>query len=356
MLKSDSSPSKWSLRTAPVRIPALWVLAAFLIFLPSAFGQDFTLAAPPLYPDAVNPGGTAYTNITVGSTGGFNGDVALTCQVTGLAGVNPPACQVSPASVAAAGGSSVTITTLGDSTAVPPVPPASPGLFSITITGTATIGGSSVTHSLSPLSLTVLAVSPQFTVTVGNPVTPNSVPAGNSGVGTININPLNGYSGTVTLSCSSIAPLVTVPPICSFNPKTVTVSGISAPSTLTIVTQGPTTPVATVAHSKTFFALWLPLPMLALMGLGAATSRKGSRKVWGLLALFMVGGALLLMPACGNTSTTSTTAPNNPNGVTPNNTYTLTLLGVDANGVTSSNTGTGSNPTVTLTVTSAPKP
>jgi hypothetical protein len=61
-----------------------------------------------------------------------------------------------------------------------------------------------------------------------------------------------------------------------------------------------------------------------------------------------MSGALFLMPACGNSSGTSTTTPN---GVTPNNTYTFTVTGVDANGVISSNTSsTSAKPTVSLTV------
>jgi hypothetical protein len=80
------------------------------------------------------------------------------------------------------------------------------------------------------------------------------------------------------------------------------------------------------------------------------TGRKKSRKTWGLLALLVMGGALFLMPACGSSNTSTTTTPN---GVTPNNTYTFTVTGVDSNGVISSNTGTTStNPTVSLTVTS----
>jgi hypothetical protein len=56
------------------------------------------------------------------------------------------------------------------------------------------------------------------------------------------------------------------------------------------------------------------------------------------------------VPDARNTTTTTTT----PNGVTPNNTYTFTVVGVDADGVISSNTTstTSANPTVTLTVTS----
>jgi hypothetical protein len=86
--------------------------------------------------------------------------------------------------------------------------------------------------------------------------------------------------------------------------------------------------------------------MLVLAGVGAVRGKQ-ARRAWCLLALFVVAGAFLLMPACGNTTTTT---PTNPNGqVTPNNSYTFTVMGVDANGVSSSNTGT-SAPTVTLTV------
>jgi len=135
----------------------------------------------------------------------------------------------------------------------------------------------------------------------------------------------------------------------------VPVNGEVVSSILTINTFGP---IITGASStpRNFYALWLPLPMLAFAGLGAAFGGKAKNRkarAWGLLALFVMSGAFFLMPACGNTSTTTTT----PNGVTPNNTYTFTLMGVDSNGVISSNTGstTGANPTVTLTVTTPPK-
>jgi hypothetical protein len=174
------------------------------------------------------------------------------------------------------------------------------------------------------------------------------------------INPINGYSSPtaqiggqtvtgVTLSCASITPLVTIPPVCSFNPPNPPVNGVPVTSTLTINSYGPVTTGA-VARRPGFYALWLPLPMLALVGLGAAVGGKRSRKAWGVLALFVISGAIFLMPACSNTTTSTTT----PNGVTPNNTYTFTVAGVDADGVVSSNTTstTTANPTVTLTVTS----
>jgi hypothetical protein len=200
------------------------------------------------------------------------------------------------------------------------------------------------------LNLAVLAVTPVFTVTVGTAVIPGSVHAGSGGQGIININPIDGYTGSVTLSCATITPLVTIPPVCSFNPNPVTVTGALATSTLTINTIAPL-PTAANSRLRTFSALWLSLPMLTFVGLGAAVSGKRSRKAWVLFGLFVLGASLLLTPACGNNTTL---VNNNTNATTPNNTYTFTVVGVDANGISSSNTTsngtTTANPTVSLTV------
>jgi hypothetical protein len=315
------------------------VTAAFLTLLPSAFGQDFSMAAAPFNPFAVAPGQDSASNISLVALNGFTGTVDLTCTVTSQTTGTPPTCDISPASVRPSGGATATITTLPvDGVAI------TPGLYTITVTGTSP----STTLSASQ-NLTVLAVTPQFTITVGTPIAPSSVPAGSGAIGKIDINPINGYSGTVTLSCSSISPLVVYPPVCSFNPQPVTVeSGTVGTSTITITSAGPVTTGA-VAHPRSFYGLWLPLPMLALVGLGAAAGGKRSRKAWGLLALFVVSGSLLLMPACGNTPTVST-----PNRITPNNTYTFTVTGIDTMGNTSSNASTSSTPSVSLTVTSPP--
>jgi len=225
--------------------------------------------------------------------------------------------------------------------------------YAVTFTGTS--ASNNQTTTTAPLYMTVLDVSPQFTITVEKAVEPASVPAGNNGVTTIDINPINNYISPapgITLSCSSITPLVNFPPVCSFSPNPVK-PGVTT-SQLTIITFGPviTTGNTVPAHNfyGSFWALWLPLPMLALVGLGAAAGGKRSRKAWGLLGLFVLSGTLFLMPACGNTSPQKHT----PNGVTPNNTYSFTISGVDPNGNISSNAGSGStNPTASLTVTTA---
>jgi hypothetical protein len=259
---------------------------------------------------------------------------------------------VSPATVNAPASASATITTKLDTTTI---------AYAITITGTS--GSQTVTTQAQ--TVTVLAIAPQFTISVTRTVTPSSVPAGNGGQGTITINPINGYvtppqdvqnDTGITLSCSSITPLVSIPPICSFTypngHKSLIISGTGSPtSTITINTFGPVI-TGSAAPPRTFYALWLTVPMLGLVGMGTVVGGKRSRKAWGLLSLFVISGALFLMPACANTATTTTT----PNGVTPNNTYTFTVTGIDQEGNAASNTNstTSTNPAVTLTVTSPP--
>lgn len=328
--------------------PNLIATLAFAGVLSSAaFAQTFTLDASPFSPDAVAPSGTASSNIQIGATGGFSGTVDLTCQVTPSDSsiTDPPTCMVSPASVAAPATATATVTTKSDTTTVQ---------YSVTITGTS--GGSTVNSA--PLALTVLSVSPQFTISVTTTVAPSSVPAGSGAEGTVTVNPINGYvsptGGGITLACASISPLVTIAPVCSFTypngGTNLQVTGSPKSATLTINTFGP---VTTGAHaSRSVFGLWLTLPLLGLVGIGAATSGRRSGKAWGVLALFVLCGIVVLAPACGNSINSTTT----PNGVTPANTYSFTIIGVDSNGVVSSNTtSTSAGPTVSLTVTAPPK-
>lgn len=328
---------------------ALCLLAAAAVALPQAAAADFTMTVNPnLKPEAVPPGGTSSASITIVTGNGFVGPITFGCTVTPSVGgtVSNPVCVVSPATMNASGGASATITTQPTTTTVS---------YGITITATDASG----TATSPSLNLTVLSVTPQFTITVQSAVAPGSVPAGSGAQGIVAVNPVNGYvspSGGITLYCATISPLVTIAPFCSFNPTgtPLKVNGNTpVTSTVTIGTFGTvTTQQCANLHSRRFYAFWFGLPMLTFVGLGAAAGGKRSRKAWALLALFVVGGGILLMPACSNTTNQTCT----PNGVTPANTYTFTIVGVDSDGVASSNTGsTGSGPTVSLTVT-APIP
>ncbi|HET7889971.1 MAG TPA: hypothetical protein VFL34_00495 [Candidatus Sulfotelmatobacter sp.] len=359
MLKFESSPvnltkPKLKIRAARAVLAVFWAITASLTLISAASAQgDFTLQATPFSPDAVAPGGTSFSNVTVGvdPVNGFTGTVALTCQVSAPpVATSIPACAISPATVTPPASASVTITTTLQTTTIG---------YGVTITGTATATPTD-THTTPPQNLTVLAVTPQFTITVTGPIVPKSVPAGSGAEGTILVNPINGYSTPIingsqtgiTLSCSSITPLVAIPPVCSFSyPKGqngLPINGVPATSTVTISTSGPQI-IGNAARPKTFYALWIPLPMLALAGIGAAVGGKRSRTAYGLLAMFVISGGLLLLPACSNIKVTTSAL----NGITPANTYTFTVVGVDANGVASSNTSSSNsaNPSLSLTVT-----
>lgn len=354
MVNSGWFPSKmqWS---APHWRAAFCALALTVMMSAFAFGQgtaEFNLTTTQFSPDAIDAGGTTRSTITVSSNNNFSGTVNLSCQVSPTSNTSPPTCMVSPASVtidsSTPASATATINTTGTTSALS---------YDVTITGT----GPATTYTTPALSLTVLAVSPQFTITVQTAVAPSSVVAGNAGQGIISVNPINGYttpsdpSKGVVLSCASITPLVTIAPVCSFSypsgHTSLPVSGVPATSTLTINTFGPVITGAAAPRTD-FYGLWLSLPLVALAGIGAVGGKR-ARRAWFVLSFFVLGGGLLLLPACSNSGTTSTSTPN---GTTPANTYTFTISGVDSNGVVSSNTGTTgtTSPTVTLTVTAPP--
>jgi len=349
MLRFESLSSTLRLRNLHGGLPVLLVLILFLGVHPPASAQaGFTLQMTAFSGlGTVNPGGEATSSITLGTVNSFSGTVDLSCQATSKENITIfPTCEVSPASAAPPASATAIVNTVTNTGT------ATPGLYLITVTGTSS--GATPNTVTAQAFLTVQSVAPGFTITVQSAVVPSSVHAGSGGQGIISVNPLNGYSGLVTLSCGSITPLVTIPPICSFiyatGAKGVQVNGVPNTATINISTYGPVT-TGSLVQRNGFSALWLPLPLLALAGVGAAVGGKRSRKAWGVLAIFVLGGSLLLVPGCGKNSGTTTTTT--PNGVTPNNSYTFTLVGVDATGNVSSNTGTGttnSTPTVSLTV------
>jgi len=356
MLRFESLSSILRLRNPNGGVPVSLVLIVFLFLgiLPSASSQaGFSLQMSAFSgKGTVDPGGEATSSLTVGTVNSFSGTVDLSCQPTSKETITIfPTCVVSPGSVAPPATATAIVNTVTNAGT------ATPGLYLITVTGTSSAATPNTVTAQA--YLTVQSVAPGFTITVQTTVAPSSVHAGSGGQGVISVNPINGYASPgagVTLSCASITPLVTIPPICSFNPNPVPVNGTVATSTISISTFGPVTTGSLVRPSlahpnpRGLAALWLPLPLLALAGVGAAAGGRRSRKAWGVIALFVMGGTLLLLPGCGsNTSTTTTT----PNGVTPKNSYTFTLVGVDTAGNVSSNTGTGgttSVPTVSLTV------
>ena len=182
MLKFEGSASKLKFPTGHTGVLLLCLLAGLFV-VPASAQADFTLTAAAFDPQAISPGGTTASNITVTTNAGFTGPVALTCTVTPPVTLPPddiPTCVVSPASLSAPGGAAATITTTGSTSTIG---------YTVTITGTDATGTQSQTQLV-----TVLSVVPQFTITVQTVVSPSSVVAGTGAEGVISVNPEGGYA------------------------------------------------------------------------------------------------------------------------------------------------------------------
>ncbi|MGA2646133.1 MAG: hypothetical protein ABSF15_15580 [Candidatus Sulfotelmatobacter sp.] len=304
---------------------------------PRAAAQDFSLSATAFSPQAgVTPGGQASAGITLSTTDSFTGTVTFICSVAPPSGVtsNLPLCLISPSSAVPNATLSLTVTTVGG---------VSPGQYIVTVTGT-----SGAETETATLYLNVVNVPQNYTLGVSKAISPTTLTAGGIAQATIAVTAIAGYTGHVTLSCLSITPTVTASPICAFNPSTVTVTNGAPPtSVLTVSTYGILQNQANRYAPRIFFAFWFAVPALALAGAGTSGARR--KTLLGLMLLIALAGSLLVLPSCNATSTTS----NNNNGlVTPKNTYTFTLTGVDQNGLSPSNTAntTSAQTTVSLTV------
>ena len=295
--------------------------------------QSFTLTGPSsLNPNSVVPGEVATTNFTVTGSAGFTGSVALSCTVTSAATGVSPTCLISPDSVTPGAQPSLTVYTTAGTAGTPPAQ------YIVTITGTNS--GSTPSTATLTYYLTVVNIAQDYTLSVSKPVSPGTVSPGNGATASILVTPVSGYNGTITLSCASITPAVVGAPTCSFDPAQITVTngGAVAPSTLTISTFGTiNNPVALRSTWRIFYALWLGVPGLALIGAGARASgeRKLRPRFLGFLLLLTLASSILILPSCSSTTATSTS-----NLITPKNTYSFTLTGVDDNGISPSNVTT----------------
>jgi hypothetical protein len=176
------------------------------------------------------------------------------------------------------------------------------------------------------------AQGPSFTVTA---TTPAAVSPGGSGMSTVTLTSFRGYNSTVSLSCSvsgSGSPL----PGCSassFSPDQVTPTSSGAASTLTITTTGSSS--ALFAPRKLFYAMWLPIAGMSLVGMSFGSARSRRKKILGFLVIGMIMATLLVLPACGGSSGGG---GGGGGGGTPAGSYTVTITGTgtDANMTTAS--------------------
>jgi hypothetical protein len=198
-----------------------------------------------------------------------------------------------------------------------------PPPLSISVSGTASANNGPLQQSVTQMANVV-----DFTVQVGQ-ANPNFIFAGNSTQIPIQFCPTIptlGYSGTITPSQTTSPSMVTANTP-TFNPTTVTLSGSGCGSTvLSIGTVARPVNTGSLLRRGSFYATWLPIGGLSLMGLGVGATRK--RRRWLIGAIFgLIAGLIILLPSCGSTSVSA-----NPTGGTLAGTYKITVTGAAGTG------------------------
>jgi hypothetical protein len=285
-----------SCEATTVMIGGIWVTQA-VTFKAGSSAPGFTLTANAPTSQTTTAGGSASYSLTVADQGSFNGTVALAC--SGLP--TGATCGFTPTSPVTAGPVTLTVSTTGST----PV-----GTSPVTITGTA----SGLPNQTAQVTLHVTAsTAPGFTL-AATALSPATVSPGGSATSTITITPVNGFNGSVTLSCPSITGGGTPAPTCSFSPVT------NGSSTLTVSTTG-TSAANSPRSTGLFYALLLPIGGMTLLGAGFSSRRK---KLLGILLIGLLIAGFIFMTACGGSSSSTTTPPA---GGTPAGTYTITVSG-----------------------------
>lgn len=276
----------------------------------------FSLAAAP-NSVSVPQGGSNSSTVTIATTGGFSGSVALSA--AGLpSGVTTQFTSTSTTT------STLTLTATSSATTGP---------ATVTVTGTS---GSLSANAILNITVTTPA---SYSLSAGSP-TQGTISPGSSTEAMIHVASANGYNGTVTLACS-ISPAVTPAPSCSFGSSSpVPVTSAGGAATLTFTTAGPS---AALRGPGMLYAALLPIAALALIGVGGRSRDSGKNGLLALLVLSIVLTGLMMIPACGGSGSS---AGGGGSSGTPAGTYTITIIGKDAAGAAQSNTA----PTVTVTV------
>ena len=215
---------------------------------------------------------------------------------------------------------------------------ATPGTYNINI-NTQDVGGIP-SHSLTM----VLTIFQDFTLGSLTPIT-QTITVGGSTSYNFNVLPVgSSFTNAVNLSCSG-APTIS---ICSFSPSTVTPGSSSVNVVMTISTSksaslSPLRP----RQAPFFYALWLALPALALLGTGGRR-RMNARLTLSasLLGLFLF--TLLLVSCGGGSNGTGSGIVGQHQGTQPG-TYAITVTGTSGT-VGTAGYLTHQAPSVTLVV------
>ena len=188
---------------------------------------------------------------------------------------------------------------------------------SISISGNVSANGGSVGASVSQPTVHVV----DFEIKAS---TPAPINAGDIAAILVTFTPTSslGYNAIITPSQTTSPSMVTAATP-TFSPITVTLAGTAAETTLLgIATVARPVTTGSLFRRGSFYAAWLPIGGLTLVGLGIGVGRKRHRWLVGAV-LCLIAGIIVLQPGCGSSSSnTQATA-----GGTLAGTYTITITG-----------------------------
>ncbi|HEY4357972.1 MAG TPA: protease pro-enzyme activation domain-containing protein [Acidobacteriaceae bacterium] len=263
-------------------------------------------------------GATTTDVITLTSTGGFVGNVNLTCAVANAGGTAAGTCTIlpTPATLTIAGTATSTLTVLPTA--------GTGGKLSVTITGTS--GATVVTSS--PIIVTVSNPAGTFTLTPASSALTFTAGAAIGNTDVITVASPDGLSAAVNLSCTIAigSGTANLPPTCAMSPAAVTLSvgTASATSTATITSTASST-TCTVQNIVPALPWRVSGGVFAAFALILIPLRK-RKSFRNLLALGLLALGMSLVSGCGGGGSTPTCTNHTVAGTTAG-AYTVTVTG-----------------------------
>jgi uncharacterized repeat protein (TIGR01451 family) len=245
--------------------------------------------------------GITFTDSLTGQPVTFNSASATSGSCSQPTANNPVQCSIG----ALQSGATATVTIV-----LTPTSSGASGQFSFSA-GAVTVSWGNPLLMITAATVSVQASDFQVTVSPSN----QTLSAGQTAVYTVALTPQPLYGSNISLTCTANVPSQAS---CTFTTNPVTIPSASpVTSTLNLTTTARPVTTAAAPLRGPIYALWLGLPGIAFLGMGAGScDRRG--KILALL-LCMLFALLLLQPACSSKSTTTATSG------TPAGTYTITL-------------------------------
>ena len=285
---------------------------------------DYLITGPLTLSSA--PGGQVPANLTFASTNFYSGQVNATCDASALTGAQCTLTPANPITINASASVPVTATINIPNNGTP-------GTYSININSQDVMGAPSAVWTIT------LTVSQDFTLGSLTPTTQTITPGGSASYNFSVLPVGSSFTNAVTLSCSG-QPVIS---LCSFTPNPVTPGNSSAAVVMKITTTASSASLSRQGRSRAlfFYALWLALPALALLGTRGRRGKHGNlTRPTSLLALFLL---MLLLLSCGGGASNGGGGGGGQQQGTQPGTYTITATGA-------SGTLSHQAPSVTLVV------